>query len=144
MRDVYDGREIELFGKHQHRLVFVFTTHDAGRDDKPQEWMRAIYASMRGWVHKENYDDPNMLKMFEVIKEDNLTPDERAEMKEEYNRAEAVEQARDEGLKKGRDEGEHKLEETARNLLALGTLSVAQVTNATGLTLERVKELSTL
>ncbi|OAD22478.1 hypothetical protein THIOM_001718 [Candidatus Thiomargarita nelsonii] len=128
------GEEVELFGK-EHKLVFVFTTYYSGTDDKHQEWMNAIDASMKGSINKEHYDNPNLLKMFEIIKEDNLTPDERAQMKEEYNRMEDLEIAHAKGEAKG-------LEKAARNLLALGSLSVEEIASVTGLSVERVKALS--
>jgi len=143
------GEEVELFGK-EHKLVFVFTTYYSGSDDKHQKWMNAIDASMKGSINKEQYDNPNLLKMFEIIKEDNLTPDERAQMKEEYNRMEDLDIAHakghakgiQEGHAKGMQEGQAKLEKTARNLLALGSLSVEEIASVTGLSVERVKVLS--
>jgi len=135
------GEEVELFGK-EHKLVFVFTTYYSGSDDKHQKWMNAIDASMKGSINKEQYDNPNLLKMFEIIKEDNLTPDERAQMKEEYNRMEDLDIAHAKGHAKGIQEGQAKLENTACNLLALGSLSVEEIASVTGLSVERVKVLS--
>jgi len=132
------GEEVELFGK-EHKLVFVFTTYYSGSDDKHQKWMNAIDASMDGSINEENYENPNLLKMFEIIKEDNLTPDERAQMKEEYNRMEDMEIAHAKGIQEGQAKG---LEKAARNLLALGSMSVEDIASVTGLSVERVKMLS--
>jgi hypothetical protein len=104
------GESVELFGK-PHKLVFVFTTHDSGKDNKPQEWMNAIHASLKGQIDESNYNNPNILKMFDMIKEDNLTAEEHAEMKEEYNRTEELEEAR----AKGRQEGLEELRTTTPN-----------------------------
>ena len=169
LRGEETGKEINLFGK-PHKLQFVFTTYYSGSDDKPQEWMKAINASMGGTVYEDDYENQNILKMFEIIKEDNITPEERAQMKEEDNimedieksfekglekglekgreeglekgREEGLEKGREEGLEKGREEGLEKGQEnTARNLLALGTLSLEEIASATNLTVERIKAL---
>jgi predicted transposase/invertase (TIGR01784 family) len=136
MRDSYNGKVIEkVFGKHKHQLVFVFTTESHYASEECEQWILAIDESLRGEVSPESYENPYIKRMFEKIKEDNITPEERAKMKEEYNQEEAQMTALQEGEKKG-------LEKAARNLLALGTLSVEQIANVTGLSLERVKELS--
>jgi predicted transposase/invertase (TIGR01784 family) len=124
-----------VFGKHKHQLVFVFTTESHYASEECEQWILAIDESLRGEVSPESYENPYIKRMFEKIKEDNITPEERAKMKEEYNQEEAQMTALQEGEKKG-------LEKAARNLLALGTLSVEQIANVTGLSLERVKELS--
>jgi len=154
VRDTYDGRVIEkVFGKRKHRLLFVYVNdfNDAYSSEESAKWMEAFSDTLDSEVYPENYENPYISKMFEVIKEDNITADERAQMKEEDNQEEAQIEAREEGESKGRkeglEEGERKgrqeaLEEAARNFLAIGSLSVEQIANATGLTLERVKTLS--
>ncbi len=125
-----------------------------------REWMQAIYDSLDKQVDEAKYTNPAIQVLFEVIENDKITPEERARMKEEDNQAELETQAFKEGEEKGwnagKDEGrlEGKLEgrlegrmaekeETARNLMALGTLTEEQIASATGLSLEAVKALST-
>jgi len=142
-RDIYDGKVIEkVFGNRKHKLVFVYVNDFVYASDECAEWMRAFRDTLDSEVSPESYDNPYIGKMFDRIKEDQITPDERARMKEENNQEEgektAIEKGREEGRKEGREEG---LEETARNLLAMGSLSAEQIASATGLTLERVKAL---
>ncbi|OAD21339.1 hypothetical protein THIOM_002898 [Candidatus Thiomargarita nelsonii] len=101
--------------------------------------MRAFRDTLDSEVSPESYDNPYIGQMFDLIKEDKITPDERAKMKEENNQEEGQKTA----LEKGREEGRKEaLEEAARNFLAIGSLSAEQIASATGLTLERVKALS--
>jgi predicted transposase/invertase (TIGR01784 family) len=87
--------------------------------------------------------------LFELIEKDQITPEEYARMKDEYNQEELEKEAFEEGEEKGRKEGREaglkegseRLKETARNLKALGTLTEEQIASATGLTLEQVKML---
>lgn len=50
-----------------------------------------------------------------------------------------LKKSREEGLEKGRQEG---LEKTARNLLLIGKLTTEQIAEVTGLSSDRVKEIS--
>ncbi len=149
-RDTYDGSVIEkVFGKRQHRLLFVYVNDfcDVYSSEETAKWMQAFSDTLDSEVDSEDYENPYISEMFEIIKEDNITADERAQMKEENNLEEgekiALEKGREKGRKEGREEGRQEaLEEAARNFLAIGSLSVEQIANATGLSLERVKVLS--
>jgi predicted transposase/invertase (TIGR01784 family) len=137
-RDTYDGRVIEkVFGKRKHRLLFVYVNdfNDAYSSPESAKWMEAFYDTLDSEVSPENYKNPHIGEMFEIIKEDNITPDERAQMKEEYN----LEEGEKTALEKGREEG---LEEAARRLLLAGSMSAEQIADIIGLNLERVKALS--
>jgi len=154
----------KVFGKRKHRLIFVYVEdHNVYSSDECAEWMRAFHDTLDSKARPESYENPHISEMFERIKEDNITPEERAKMKDEENREEGEKEARQEGFeegerkglkegerkglekgeKKGLEKGEKKkAEETARNLLALGSLSAEEIASVTGLTLERVKALS--
>jgi predicted transposase/invertase (TIGR01784 family) len=136
MRDSYNGKVIEkVFGKHKHQLVFVFTRESLYASSECEEWIQAIDDTLNGEVSPSSYDNPNIKKMFEKIRADKLTPEERAQMKEEYNQEEMQMTAREEGRAEGR-------EKTACNLLALGTLSLEQIASVAELSVEKVRELS--
>jgi hypothetical protein len=138
-RDIYDGKVIEkVFGNRKHKLVLVYVNdYSVYSSDECAEWMRAFHDTLNSEVSPEDYDNPYIGQMFDLIEEDKITPDERAGMKEENNQEEGEKTAMEKGRKEGR-------EETACNLLAMGGLSAEQIASATGLTLERVKALSAL
>jgi len=144
-RDTYDGKVIEkVFGKRKHRLLFVYVNdfNDVYSTPESAKWMQAFSDTLDSEVYPEDYENPYIGEMFEVIKKDNITPEEHAQMKEENNQEEAEKTALEKGREEGREEGREALEEAARNLLAIGSLSVEQIASATGLSLERVKSFS--
>jgi predicted transposase/invertase (TIGR01784 family) len=143
-RDFVTGKLLDKVYQCKHQLIFVFTndsTH-ANIPEPCREWMLAIDDSLDEKVDEAKYTNPSIQTLFCVIEKDKITPEERARMKEEYNREEAKTQAFKKGEQKGIKIGEQKgIKETARNLKALGTLTEEQIANVTGLTLEIVKTL---
>jgi predicted transposase/invertase (TIGR01784 family) len=142
-KDFFTGRLLDKVYQLKHKLIFVFTNKWAyTKTPKPyRDWMQAIHDSLDKEVDEDEYTNPAIQELFEVIEQDKITPEERASMKEEDNQVEAKTQAFKEGEEKGRKEGEEKLKETARNLKALGALTEEQIASVTGLTLEVVKAL---
>ncbi len=71
--------------------------------------------------------------MVDLIKTDDLTPQDRARMKDEYSQEESVRKAKEEGLQLGEERGIEKGKlEIAKNLLAQG-LAVELIEQATGI-----------
>jgi predicted transposase/invertase (TIGR01784 family) len=104
--------------------------------------MQAIDDSLDEKVDENEYSNPSIQELFKVIEKDKITPEERARMKDEYNQEDAEKQSFKKGEEKGLKEGEEKgLKEAARNMKALGTLTMEQIASVTGLTLEVVKAL---
>ncbi len=142
--DFVTGRLLDNVYPHQHRLLFVFTndsTH-AKTPEPCREWMQAIDDSLDEKVDEKEYTNPSIQELFKVIEKEKITPEERARMKDEYNQENAEKRSfkkgKNEGKKEGKKEG---IKETARNLKALGTLTMEQIASATGLTLKVVKAL---
>ncbi|MCK5522601.1 MAG: Rpn family recombination-promoting nuclease/putative transposase [Thiomargarita sp.] len=158
-KDFVTGRLLDNVYQRQHRIIFVFTK-DFAHADTPEpcrEWMQAIDDSLDEKVNEKEYSNPSIQELFKVIEKEKITPEERARMKDEYNQENAEKQSfkkgknegwkngKDEGLKEGKEkgmkEGKEKMKEAARNLKALGTLTMEQIASATGLTLKVVKAL---
>jgi len=139
-RDFVTGRLLDHVFQCQHRLIFVFTK-DSAHADTPEpcrEWMQAIDDSLDEKVDEKEYTNPSIQELFKVIEKEKITPEERARMKDEYNQDDAEKRSFKKGKKEGKKEG---IKETARNLKALGTLTMEQIASATGLTLKVVKAL---
>jgi len=97
-------------------------------------WMQAIDDSLDKEVNEEKYTNPLIKNIFEIIKQDQISPEERARMKEEHNQ--------EEGEKRAFEEGEEKkAKETASHMKTLGVLTDEQIAQATGLTVKIVKDL---
>jgi len=105
---------------------------------------------------QSHYQHPEIQHVFELIEKDQVTPEERARMFDEYGeeqiKQEPFEKGRVEGLKeadnrikqaenKAKQAAEEKAKESARNLKELGVLTDEQIAGATGLNLETVKTL---
>jgi len=143
-RDFTTGRLLDKVYRRKHKLIFVFTS-DSAHADTPEtcrEWMLAIDDSLDKKVNEDEYTNPSIQALFEVIEKDKITPEERARMKEEHNHEEAAMQffkdGKEKGWKDGKDEG---IKETARNFKAYGKLTEEEIASITGLTLEIVKAL---
>jgi hypothetical protein len=96
--------------------------------------MAAIHDTLDEQADEDDYDNPLIKRLFQVISKDKTTHEERAKMKEEYSQKLVDTDA----FKKGKEEG---VRETGRNLKALGTITDEQIASATGLTLEEVQAL---
>ncbi len=130
-RDFVTGKVIDGVYKRKHRLIFVFT--NSIKKNTPEnylEWMQAINDSLDEVVNEEDYTNPHILSLFERIEKDQISPEEYARMKDEYNKDESEKQAEE----KGRIE-------IALNLKALGILTEEQMVSATGLSLELLRGL---
>jgi predicted transposase/invertase (TIGR01784 family) len=158
-RDIAKGEGVEgVYGK-KHRLIFVFT-NSVKKQKTPEnyfEWMQAIDDSLDEEVNEKDYTNPHIGRLFELIETDQITPEERARMKDEYSQAELEKKGFEEGKEIGFDDGygegkedgieegiEQGIEkgkiETARNFKALG-ISEEQIASATGLSLDEVRAL---
>ncbi|OAD20575.1 hypothetical protein THIOM_003714, partial [Candidatus Thiomargarita nelsonii] len=131
----FKGTEFNLFGR-EHQMLFIYTS-SYGHADLPEEieeWMKAIDNSLTGTIYEEDYTNPQIQRIFELIEMDNLTPEENARLKDEYYPEKSL-----------REAAEAKVEDAqakiAMNFKALGTLTDEQIANAIGLSLEEVKAL---
>jgi hypothetical protein len=131
----FKGTEFNLFGR-EHQMLFIYTS-SYGHGDLPEEieeWMKAIDNSLTGTIYEEDYTNPQIQRIFELIEMDNLTPEENARLKDEYYPEKSLREA-------AQAQVEDAQEKIARNLKALGTLTDEQIANAIGLSLEEVKAL---
>jgi predicted transposase/invertase (TIGR01784 family) len=147
-RDFVTGQLLDKIYLRKHRLIFVFTK-DSSHAETPsncREWMQAIDDSLDERVDEEKYTNPLIRELFQVIEKDQITPEERARMKEEYNQEKANKEAEEKGWKQGKDEGWKEgeaatQEKLASNLKANGKLTEEEIANITGLSLERIQAL---
>ena len=128
----------EPLGEIDHRVVYLCPKYVT--DDTPEnyrEWLRAIEDSLDGEVDETAYQRPEIQKVFGVIEEDLVSPDERARMKDEYG----MEQLKKQEFQKGVAEGKAEtLLQTARNLKQ-ADVAVEMIMRVTGLSREEVERL---
>jgi hypothetical protein len=131
-KDLITGEAIEdLIGK-KHQLFFIFTKEygHPGTPEPCREWMNAIHDTLRERADEDDYDNPLIKQLFQIISKDKTTPEERAKMKEEYSQ-ELVERS---AFNKGIEEG-------ARRLRASGKFTDEEIATAMNLSVEEVQAL---
>ncbi len=144
----FDPKDLQgcSLGEIPHKIIYICPKYV--NDETPQpyrEWLLAIDDSLDEQIEESQYTRPEIRKIFDYIEKDLVTPEERAQMFAEHETEELGQEQYEAGQKKGRKEGERqKAEDTARNLLSMGALTPEQIARATGLTSERIQELSDL
>jgi len=145
-------------GEIEHRVLYLTPKHWS--TDLPaayQEWLRAIQDSLDEQVEESEYHQPQVLKVFDLIQRDGLTPTDRARMKDEYaleqlkrkeyQEALALGEAQGvaKGIAQGIAQGEKQMQlmqlSLAKNLLQLGQLEIATIAQLTGLTVADIQSL---
>ncbi len=138
-RDIVSGKVIDHLYTHKHKLIFIFTKSvQKTTPENYREWMQAINDSLDKEVNDEDYTNSHIHDLFKVIETDQISPEEYARMKDEYNRVESEKVAENKGWKAGLKVG---VEKTAKNFKSLGALTDEQIAQATGLSLDKVQAL---
>ncbi len=98
-----------------------------------QEWLQAINDSLDQEVEESRYHLPEIQKIFNLIEQNLVSPQERARMKDEY----ALELVKQHEYEQGRETEKRHL---ACKLLNQG-LEVQWIAELTGLTVEAIQQL---
>ncbi|MGB0388685.1 MAG: PD-(D/E)XK nuclease family transposase [Ardenticatenaceae bacterium] len=121
-------------GEIEHKIVYVNPNYVSQDTPAPlREWLLAIADSLDEKVDESLYERPEIRKVFDLIKKDTISPEERAQMIEEYHSEKAKHTAFSEGARQA-------LIETAKRFLSQG-LDVSMVSSGTGLTEAEVMAL---
>jgi len=141
----FDPKDLQGNGINEipHKVIYLCPKFVNDNTPKPyREWMDAIKDTLDGHVEESDYHNAMIQKIFDSIEEDGITPTERYQMFEEYDRREIEEKlqtaAKIEGKLEGKLEGK---KETAKNLLALG-LDIEIIAKATNLTSAEIENLT--
>lgn len=159
----FDPKDLQgkPLGEIEHKIIYICPKYLNKNLTPPQchEWMEAIEDSLDEQIDESHYTCPEIQQIFNLIEPDQITPQERAKMFDEYGyeaiKAEMKEEMKaeikqeikaeikQEVFQQGLKEGEQKAKtELARQLLSLGSLTEAQIAQVTGLSLEQVKTLA--
>ncbi len=123
----------KALGEIPHKVIFLCPRHtDENTPTAYREWLDVIFDSLDGSVDETLYHKSEVQKFVEHIEQDSVSPEEKAQMIEEYNWEEFQKTQLSEGIKLG------KLE-VSRNLLK--AMTDTQIADMTGLTIEAVAEL---
>ena len=129
-------------GEIPHKILFLCPKYVNAETPEPwREWLLAIDDSLDGQVDETHYHKACVQKILETIRQDSLTPQERARMKDEYSEEAWLQDKLGESLQQGLEQGrQEEKEEVALRLLAKG-MDVVLVAEVTNLPLERVQAL---
>lgn len=136
----------ETLGEIPHKIIYICPKYL--NDEIPaiyHEWLKVIDDSLDGEIDESRYQVPEIQKIVHRIQKDDISPEERYWMIEEYNeernKQEMREQAIQEGLEKGIEKGKtEEKQDIAKKLLALG-LDATAIEQATGLSTEDIQQL---
>jgi predicted transposase/invertase (TIGR01784 family) len=106
----------------------VYLCPKYANDETPpvlREWLAAIDDTLDKEVDENNYQDPFIQRIFQLIEQDHISPEERARMFQEYNEEYVKREVRQEAKQEGKIE-------IARALLAEG-MALSLIARVTGL-----------
>lgn len=133
--DLHD-RDGNPLGEIPHKVIYICPKYV--NDETPaevREWLSAIEDSLDEQVDETHYTRPEIRQVFELIKKDLVTPQERARMFEESHEEELKQSAFEEGLEEGET---RKALLIARSLLDEGW-QASDIVRITGLTVEQIQ-----
>lgn len=137
-----------------HKIIYLCPRYvNENTPEAYREWLDVIFDSLDGAIEESNYHKAEIQKVVQYIEQDGVSPEERAQMFEEYNWEEfqkkqfneaskdGFEKGIQKGLEQGKSEGEYaKACAIAKNLLATG-LDLETIKNATGLSDTEIAQL---
>lgn len=140
----FDPKDLQgdYLGEIPHKIVYVCPKYM--NDDTPkayQEWMRAIQDSLDEQVEEDDYTVAEVRKLFDYIEKDKVSPEERAQMFDEYNEEQLKQDKFEEGRKKGLTEGAEKnAKAIAKEMLHEG-MDIDLISKITNLPQEMISQL---
>ena len=136
----FDPKDLDGKGVNEiaHKIIYLCPKFVNEKTPAPyREWMEAIKDTLDGNVDEATYHNAMIRKIFNSIEEDDVTPTERYQMFEEYEKREMEEKAKIEGKLEGKLESQFGI---AKNMLAKG-LDIKMIAEFTELSENAILEL---
>jgi len=132
----------EPLGELQHKVIYLCPKYvNSETPETYREWLEAIDDTLDEEVDESHYQNAEIQHVFNLIEKDDITPQERALMFEEYNRDTYEKKVRKEGLEKGMEIGLEKgKQEVAKTMLKKG-LSIEMIVEITGLSIAEINAI---
>ncbi len=137
----FDPKDLRGCGLREipHKVIYLCPKYVTDETPAPyRDWMRAIADSLDEEVDETQYTRSEILKIFDYIEKDHISPEERARMFDEHGQEELKQEKYEAGLQDGE---QRKALDTARKMLAKG-YAVADISELTGLTPEKVASIA--
>ncbi len=128
-----------------HKIIYLCPRYvDENTPTAYREWLEIIFDSLDGHVEESNYHKSEVQKVVQHIEQNGVSPEEKAEMIEEYNweefqkkQVELQKKKFDEGIQKGKLEEKRLI---ARGMLAEG-LGIEIIAKLTSLSVQEIENL---
>lgn len=131
----------ESFNEIPHKIIHLCPKYI--NDSTPKiyrEWMQAINDTLDKEVDETQYESIPILKMFDHILTNQISPEERARMIEEYHMDELEEDSFAKGEEVGIEKGiEKEKKEIAKAMLSKG-MTITSISEITGLSKEEIED----
>lgn len=117
----------------EHKMIFLNPKHVTETTPEPyRQWLCAIEDSLDEVIDETQYSAPTLQRMFQLIEQDDVSPEDRARMFDEYNLDKFVQKVHEEGLEAGFLKAKQHI---AKTMLQEG-IDLATVLKLTGLRAE--------
>lgn len=134
-------------GVIHHKVFYLCPKYVTQDTPEPyRQWLMAIQDSLDEEVDESLYTHPALLKVFDLIEKDGVSPQEKAQMKDEYGYEQIGQEKFVEGKLEGLAEGQAKGERDSqlamvRRLFAQGQLDRSTIAQVTGLSEAEIEAL---
>jgi len=108
----FDPRDLQGHPLHEipHKVIYVCPKYLTTTTPEPyREWLHAIEDTLDEEVDESQYHRPEIQKMFEAIRRDHISPEDRARMIDEYHQEELQTTKFEEGKLEGKLEMAYRL-----------------------------------
>jgi len=140
----FDPKDLQGKGLNElsHKVIYLCPNYVSETTPEPyREWLRAIQDTLDGEVDEISYHHPEIQKIFDLIEKDLISPQEYANMKDEYG----YEQIGRDQYKKGLEQGIEKgvMEERHKWVRALSAqgMNTESIAAMLGLTTQEIMAL---
>ena len=137
-------------GEIPHKVVYLCPKYATDETPAPlREWLRAIDDTLDSQVDEEQYQHPLIRRIFDHIEQDQVSPEERFRMIEEYNQEQykltLAQEAKAEGKAEGKVEGKAEGQSEAKVAIARSLLAkdmdIVLISEVTGLPAAAIRNL---
>ncbi len=129
----------EPLGEIEHKVIYLCPKYvNQETPEAYREWLEAIDDTLDEEVDETHYHSSAIQGIFNAIEKDEVTPEERALMFEEYNRGVYESTVKQEGRKEGKLLEKQAI---AKTMLAEG-LAIEMIVKVTGLSLDDINQIN--
>ena len=141
----FDPKDLQgnSIGEIDHKIIYICPKYlnKELTPSKYHQWMEAIEDTLDEEVEESKYTLPAIQRIFKTIEKDQVTPEERARMFDEYGEEEIKKEGFEDGLKEGKKEGiTENIHDTVLRMYKNG-LDIKMIAEFAGITEKEVDDI---